>query len=450
MSPSEPGSGREDVGGWKMMEQNGPRESRDWVFPFFFIWGGQQFSLIGSQLAQFALIWYLSRVSATVLATATMIGILPGVVLGPLVGALVDRWNRRRVMIVADGVVALASAGLAYLSWRGLLHPWQVYVALLIRAVGQGFHWPAMQASTTMMVPKRHLARVGGLNQAMRGAVEVGGGPLGSLLLEILPFHWIMGIDVVTALLAILPLFFVHIPQPTGAAERRKLTLWQDVRLGWKYLWGWPGMSLLLIMSMMVNFLVIPAFYLTPTVVFQYFQGLPRHLGAMQAGWGLGVVLGGGLILGVWGGFRRRMVTILTGLVGIGLGILIIGLTPAWAFPLAVVGIFICGLMNGVAIGPVSALIQSVVPPEMQGRVFTVIMAGTLAVSPLGLAVAGPIADLFGVRFWYVASGILCTAIGLGGFFVRPILHLEDRGAAASPQAQMLPAGADPEEREGG
>jgi DHA3 family macrolide efflux protein-like MFS transporter len=86
----------------------------------------------------------------------------------------------------------------------------------------------------------------------------------------------------------------------------------------------------------------------------------------------------------------------------------------------------------------------------MQGRVFTVIMAGTLAVSPLGLAVAGPIADLFGVRFWYVASGILCTAIGLGGFFVRPILHLEDRGAAASPQAQTLPAGADPEEREGG
>ncbi|MGC9025354.1 MAG: MFS transporter [Chloroflexia bacterium] len=433
-----------------MTEQNGPREGRDWKVPFFVIWGGQQFSLIGSQLAQFALIWYLSRISATVLATATMVGILPGVVLGPLVGALVDRWNRRRVMIVADGVVALASAALAYFSWSGLLHPWQVYLALLIRAVGQGFHWPAMQASTALMVPKRHLSRVGGLNQAMRGAVEVGGGPLGSLLLEILPFHWIMAIDVGTALLAILPLFFIHIPQPAGSAKMGKPTLWEDVRLGWKYLWGWPGMSLLLVMSMVVNFLVIPAFYLTPTVVFQYFRGLPRHLGAMQAGWGLGVVLGGGVILGLWGGFRRRMLTILTGLIGIGLGILIIGLTPAWAFPLAVVGIFICGLMNGIAIGPVSALIQSLVPPEMQGRVFTVIMAGTLAVSPLGLAVAGPVADLFGVRFWYVVSGILCIAIGLGGFFVRPIMHLEDQEVTPSLPARARPAEADPAEKEGG
>ncbi len=431
-----------------MSEQNGPREGRDWIFPFFFIWGGQQFSLIGSQLAQFALIWYLSRISATVLATATMIGILPGVVLGPLVGALVDRWNRRRVMIVADGMVALASAVLAYLSWSGLLHPWHVYVALFIRAIGQGFHWPAMQASTTMMVPKRHLSRVGGLNQAMRGAVEVGGGPLGSLLLEIMPFHWIMLIDVSTALLAILPLFFVHIPQPGPSLRAGKPTLWQDARLGLKYLWGWPGMSLLLVMSMVVNFLVIPAFYLTPTVVFQYFQGLPRHLGAMQAGWGIGVVLGGGLILGVWGGFHRRMLTILTGLLGIGVGILIIGLTPTWAFWLAVVGIFICGLMNGIAIGPVSALIQSLVPPDMQGRVFTVIMAGTLAVSPLGLAVAGPVADLFGVRFWYVASGILCIAIGLGGFFVRPIIYLEDQRAEGALPAQALPAEADPGQRE--
>ncbi len=431
-----------------MTDQNGPREGRDWIFPFFIIWGGQQFSLIGSQLAQFALIWYLSRISATVLATATMVGILPGVLLGPLVGALVDRWNRRRVMIAADGVVALASAVLAYLSWSSYLHPWHVYIALLIRAAGQGFHWPAMQASTTMMVPKRHLSRVGGLNQAMRGAVEVGGGPLGSLLLEILPFHWIMAIDVCTALWAILPLFFVHIPQPSPSQKAGKLTLWQDVRLGLKYLWGWPGMSLLLVMSMVVNFLVIPAFYLTPTVVFQYFQGPPRYLGAMQAGWGIGVVLGGGLILGLWGGFHRRMLTILTGLTGIGVGILIIGLTPVWAFPLAVVGIFICGLMNGIAIGPVSALIQSLVPPDMQGRVFTVIMAGTLAVSPLGLAVAGPVADLFGVRFWYVISGILCIAIGLGGFFVRPIIHLEDQHAQEMLEVQTLPVGSDPTSKE--
>jgi len=128
---------------------------------FFTIWIGQQFSLVGSTLAQFALVWWLTQTtgSATILATATAVAILPNVFLGPFVGVWVDRWSRRAILIAADGLVALASAVLALLFWSGAIQVWQVYLVLLVRAVGDTFHWPAMTATTPLMVPEQHLPR---------------------------------------------------------------------------------------------------------------------------------------------------------------------------------------------------------------------------------------------------------------------------------------------------
>ena len=192
----------------------------NWAAPFFTIWIGQALSLIGSGLGGFALIWWLTATtgSATVLATASLVQILPGVILGPFVGALVDRWNRRTVMIVADGVIALFSAWLALLFWAGTVQIWHVYAIMFARALGGAFHWPAMQASTSLMVPKDQLSRTAGMNQTLHGILNIVSPPLGAFLMAVLPVHSIMAIDVLTATFAIAPLFFVHIPQP----ERRE------------------------------------------------------------------------------------------------------------------------------------------------------------------------------------------------------------------------------------
>ncbi len=117
---------------------------RRWAATFFPIWIGQAFSLIGSLLAQFALVWWLTKTtgSATVLATATLAAILPGVVVGPFAGALVDRWNRKRVMMWADGASALCALVLAYLFWTNAIQPWQIYVMMLLRSIAGTFHWP--------------------------------------------------------------------------------------------------------------------------------------------------------------------------------------------------------------------------------------------------------------------------------------------------------------------
>ncbi|MBC7256661.1 MAG: MFS transporter, partial [Chloroflexi bacterium] len=186
----------------------GPR----WKRNFAAIWLGQQISLLGSTVAGFALVWWLTQRtgSATILATASLVAILPEVLLGPIAGAYVDRWNRRLVMIVADGAIALVSLWLAFLFWSGRMQVWHVYVIMVARSLGGCFHWPASMASTRLLVPEEHLARVQGLNQTVQGALKVAGPPMGALLLAWLPLHGIMFIDVGTAALAIMLLLMAH------------------------------------------------------------------------------------------------------------------------------------------------------------------------------------------------------------------------------------------------
>ena len=405
--------------------------------PFVTIWIGQAFSLLGSNLVQFALVWWLtvSTGSATVLATATMVAILPGVIIGPFAGALVDRWKRRWVMVVADAVIALTTLWAVFMASSGQLQPWHVYVIMFIRATAGSFHWPAMQASTTLMVPERLLSRVAGLNQTLYGLMQIAAPPLGALLLAISSLPAILLIDVVTAAMAIVPLLFIDVPQPikqdidTSAVRPSVL---YDVRAGLRYVMHWPGLLLLMVIATTINFLVTPAFSLMPILVVKVFNGGAWQLGGIESAFGIGMVLGG-VTLSAWGGFRRRILTSLVGLIGMGIGITILGLVPPEAFGMALVAIFVAGFMNPMVNGPVMAVMQATVEPEMQGRVFTLLQSAASAMSPLSLAVAGPVADAFGVQVWYVAGGLACILIGIGSYFVPALMHLEDNHRPKNP-----------------
>lgn len=387
-------------------------------------------SLLGSMLVQFALVWWLTETtgSATVLATATLVAILPSVFIGPFAGALVDRWDRRVVMILADSAIALATVGMAYLFAVGAVRPWHVYVIMFIRSAGGGFHWPAMKASTSLMVPDEHLSRVEGLNQTLNGAMNILAPPVGALLLGVLPLQGILAIDVGTAALAIVPLFFISIPRPeatqTSTTGQRPSVL-ADVREGLRYVWSWPGLLAVGVMATVINFLLNPGFSLLPILVTRHFGKGVLELGWAEAAWGIGVVAGG-LILGAWGGFRRRILTSLLGLIGMGISLVAVGLAPAPVFWLALGALFLGGLTNPIVNGPLFAVLQARVAPEMQGRVFTLLQSSAAAMSPLSLLIAGPVADLVGVQVWYVVGGIVCALMGVGAFFVPAIVQIED------------------------
>jgi DHA3 family macrolide efflux protein-like MFS transporter len=419
------------------MHSHAEARSAHWAPRFFAIWTGQAFSLLGSSLVQFALVWWLTKTtgSATVLATSTLVAVLPSIFIGPIAGTLVDRWNRRGVMITADGLIALATLGLAYLYMIGAMRVWHVYVIMALRATAGGFHWPAMQASTSLMVPEKHLARVAGANQTLHGVMNIIAPPLGALLLGLLPLYGVLAIDVVTAALAISPLLFIRIPQPRRneipaavlGGDAVAPSVWQDMRAGLGYVAGWPGLLAILILAMFLNFIVNPAFALMPILVTKHFGGAAPQLAWLQSAWGVGVVTGGA-VLSAWGGFRRRIMTSLTGIVGMGLGCLVVGLAPADALWLALAGMFFAGFMNPIVNGPFMAVLQSTVTPEMQGRVLGLVQSAAMAMMPLSLIIAGPLADAVGVRIWYVMGGIGCVLAGLVSFAVPTIMHVEDNG----------------------
>ena len=241
-----------------------PNGSKAWLKVFIPIWGGQAFSLFGSSLVQFALVWWMTQKtgSAAVLATASMVALLPEVFLGPFAGALVDRWNRRRVMIIADGSIALVTLGLVLLFAAGRAEIWHIYVALFLRSLGGSFHWPAMQASTSLMVPEKHLARISGANEALHGLLRIAAPPLGALLLMAIPMFAVLMVDIGTAAIAILPLALAHIPQPVrsdGAAAITPRQILQDVREGFRYLFAWPGLlGIMLLVCLPDQFLPFP------------------------------------------------------------------------------------------------------------------------------------------------------------------------------------------------
>lgn len=417
-----------------------------WTVPFLAIWIGQAFSLLGSNLVGFALVWWLTAEtgSATVLALGTLFQILPQVILGPLAGALVDRWNRRRVMLVADTLIALATLWLALLFAGGAVQVWHVLLIMMFRAAGGAFHWPAMQATTSLMVPDKHLARVAGLNQTLQGLQSILGPPLGALLLSLLPLQGVLFIDLGTALLAIVPLLFIDLPQPARKAatdangETVKPSMWREMREGFRYVRAWPGLLAVIALAVTLNFLINPAFSLLPLVVRDHFGGGAVELGWLESGWGIGMLLGG-LALSVWGGFKRRIVTSLTGVVGMGVGIVVLGLAPASLFWLGVAGMFVAGIMSPIANGPFMAILQAAVAPEMQGRVFSLLGAAAQAMTPIGLLIIGPLADLVGVRLPILVGGMACLTIGAGAFFVPALMHIEDNGRHVA-SAEALPA----------
>jgi DHA3 family macrolide efflux protein-like MFS transporter len=421
---------------------------QSWKRPFFTIWIGQAISLIGSSLVQFALIWWLTEKtqSATALATAALVVFLPNAFLAPFAGVVVDRYDRRILMIASDALVAIATFSLAILFLTGRAQVVHVYIALLIRAIAGNFQFPAMRASTSLMVPESHLSKIAGYNQILHNSLRIMTPPLGAILLNALPLQNILMIDVFTALLGITPLFFVFIPQPPQTIEQHSsFSLWKDLKSGAQYIISMPGFVYVIGIISILNFLLDPAFSLTPILVQNHFGG-----GALQFAWVQSAAsiggLASGLIFSIWV-VRRKVLTSMLGVAGVGLGCLMMGLAPSNALWLAIAGSFILTLMMGISDAPMGALLQARIAPDMQGRVFSVMGSLMTILSPLALLIAGPLADRIGVQIWFIAGGAMCLLLGLTATRIAPILQLEDQPAndlTASTQPPAYPS-PDPE-----
>jgi DHA3 family macrolide efflux protein-like MFS transporter len=407
----------------------GVKETDNWKPRFFAIWAGQALSLIGSALTQFVLLWWITDTtgSAQSLAIAGMMGLLPQALLGPLGGTLADRWNRRTIMIVADSITALSMIILIALFATNSIQIWHVYTLMFVRSSMQAFQQPAAGASTAMLVPPSWLPRVAGLNQTLAGIMSIAAAPLGALALSAFPLQGALMIDVVTALLGIVPLLIFAIPQ-VHARDRdpshQTGSVLGDFKLGLRYVTARPGFVILFGVLGLVVMTVMPTFTMTPLLVKQHFGGGVNEVALMEALGGIGIILGG-VFITVWTGFKKRIVTMMVSFFVSCGTVALTALAPSNALWLAAGWWFISGATFSTGNVPFTTIIQTQVPNDMQGRVFSLMSTVMGLAGPIGLLIAGPLGEAIGVRGVFIVGGALSALVCVLALLSKRLREIE-------------------------
>ncbi len=388
-----------------MQEQSTIQAPWKWRFGLF--WVSQTIARFGGAFSGFALVWWVTKTygNATALASGTLITLLPGIVLGPLIGTIVDRNSRRFFIVMSNLVYATSAATLFGLAYYGQMQLWHLYVAMFINSLAGQFHSMASNAATAQLVPDDQLQRVSGLGQLREGAVSIIAPPAGALLLEYLHLDGVLFLEICTAIAAALLMVTIAIPKPTVAANAPKLSVLADLRAGLRYVASWPGLMVIMGVSMLLNLLFNPAFSLLPLLVKDHFHGGALQLAWFEIAFGIGRI-SGSVGLSVWGGFKIRLHTMLLGLVGMGISITILATASETGLYIGIAAMALFGIVQPIANGPLFAILQSTVPKEMQGRVFGLLGSASGFMSPIGLLLAGPAADTFGLQIWFLAAGV--------------------------------------------
>ena len=389
---------------------------------FSIIWFGQLISALGSGLSGFALgVWIYERTgSATMFALVVLSFEVPGVFFSPVAGALVDRWNRRVILILCDMAAAIMMLGILLLELNNSLEVWHLLIVAFLSAIAGSFQWPAFSAATTMLVPKEHLGRAGGMTQIGEAISLLLSPALAGVLFLNIGLSGIFLIDLITFLFAVGALLLISIPEPVREhLPGGRPSLRKEIRFGWDYIMQRRGLLLLLLYIATINLgfgLTNPLF--TPMML--EMSG-PQGAGLAFSILGLGS-LAGTVIMSIWGGPKRRAYGVLGSGILAGMAYFFLGSTPL-LWMVAVSGFFF-NLFIPIMLASSQALWQTKTAPDVQGRVFSVRRLIAQFTAPLGTLIAGPLVDQWlqpAMEPGGALSGSLGGLIGVGG----------GRGAAA-------------------
>jgi MFS family permease len=335
-------------------------------------------------------VWVYQRTgSATEFALISVAAILPSILVSPVAGAIVDRYDRRKVMIFSDVCAGLSTVAMALLLFSGSLQIWHIYIASMISSAAGAFQAPAYGAATTLLVPKEHYGRAAGLVSTAQGISHIVAPALAGVLITVIGLQSIMLIDFATFLFAVGTLLLVRFPSPKiEQVEQAKTSITQDMRSGWRYLLDRRGLFWLIVYFTFINFTFsIVHVLLTPMVLsFATTEGLGLIISAIGVG-----MLVGSVLMGIWGGPKRRMIIVFT--VGILQGVVMI--VSGWQESVALIALvyFVVFIFNPIINGSFKVLLQTKIAPNMQGRVFSTVSMLAMAAMPVGFVLSGPLAD---------------------------------------------------------
>ncbi|NLW26610.1 macrolide efflux MFS transporter Mef(A) [Acetivibrio saccincola] len=386
----------------------------NWKLKFYTIWAGQAVSLITSAILQMAIVFYLTEKtgSAVVLSMASVVGFLPYAVFGPAIGVLVDRYDRNKIIIGADLIIAAAGAVLAVAALYMELPVWMVMAVLFIRSIGTAFHTPALNAIMPLLVPEEQLTKCAGYSQSLQSISYIVSPAVAALLYSLWELNAIIAVDVLGAVIASVTVAIVRIPNLGDKEQSSEPNFIKEMKEGMAVLRKNKGLYALLLVGTLYMFVYMPINALYPLITMEYFNGAPMHISITEIAYASGM-LAGGMLLGLFGSYKKRILLITVSIFMMGISLAVSGLLPPNGFIIFVVCCVIMGLSVPFYSGVQTALFQEKIKPEYLGRVFSLTGSIMSLAMPIGLILSGFFADRIGVNRWFLLSGILIIGIAI-------------------------------------
>ncbi len=372
----------------------------------------QNISLFGSSLVQYAIMWYivLNTQSGMMMTIAVLCGFLPTFVLSPIAGVWADRYNRKMLIVLADALVAMATLFLAITFLMGYKEFWLLLLMYAVRAVGTGIQTPAVGAILPQFVPEDKLTRVNGINGSIQAVAMLISPAISALLLTVTTIEMIFFIDVITAAIAIITVFFfLHIPVHAKAMQEQTNDYLTDLKLGIEYIKNHDFLKLFLLFYGIFFILIAPAAFLTPLQVVRSFGEEVWRLSALEISFSLGM-MAGGAVIAAWGGFRNKTHTLFLASLMNGICVFALGIVPVFSIYLLFMGIM--GFSIPFFNTPSTVLLQEKIEESFMGRVFGVILMISTSMMPLGMLIFGPMSDFIKIEWIMIGTGLLIFAQG--------------------------------------
>ena len=422
------------------------------MFGFTLVWIGQLLSVLSTNMTAFALtIWVFEETgSATALGLMQVFFITPYLLITPFAGVMVDRYNRKLMMMISDLVAGLATISILALQLTGNLQVWQLYVAAIFQGLGNAFQWPAYSATISLMVPKEKYGRANGMMSLMDSGPGVLAPLMAGALLPLIGLTGILSLDIITFILAIVILLFIFIPQPPRTTERTASQghMFKEAAFGFQYIFARPSLLGLQLVFFFGNLCMGIVFTLLAPMILLRTDNNTVSLGLVQSAGAVGGVVGG-IAMSLWGGFKRRVHGVLAGWMISSFFASLMGFSTwlmVWIASAALSSLF-GPLINGSN----QAIWQSKVSPDMQGRVFSARTLIAWLPNPISPLIAGILADYVlepamstpgglplslgglippgpgaGMGLLIVLGSIGGLLAGFIGYFISPIRNAED------------------------
>ena len=384
-------------------------------------WAGQIFSLLGSMVVHFVIMWYLTVTteSPMVLALASFFYFLPMIIIMPVAGVFTDRHNRKKIIMIVDSLQALATVILIMLLAMGLSNVWIIFLFIGIRSIFQAFHQPTVNAVVPTMVPKEKLSRVNGLNFLFNGVIQIIGPLLAAILLVFMTVSQALWVDVITFIIAFIPLIFITIPIIRTKQEKveNSTSFKEEFSDGFKTLKKIPGFILLMIMAMLLNFLIQPLSTLMPYFAAVIHDASAFEYAVMSVGF-QGGIIGGALLTTMKKQWKHKIRLTFSILAVFMVAYSMLAIAPYRAFIYMMIITFIMGFMLPIVNTLYQTIQQTVVPHEKLGRVGSIDSTFSMIITPLGAILAGPLGEFLGVENLFFICGVLgVVVLGILYFF---------------------------------